>query len=476
MLVAIIAVAAFHAPLLPHIRLARTQQRVACSASSDARQIEAPALPPARPSTEAIVGFALPALGLWLSAPLLSLVDTSAVGLSAPSGAGALRLASLGPATTFCDGASYLFAFLNTATTNLYASALAADDDTEAVVRRASKVALACGTAVVPLLLLFGKQMLRLYIGSAAAADPALLNPASAYVAIRCLSFPAALLAGVLQAALLGAKDSITPLISIGYATVTNVVLDLLLVAGLGWGLRGAALATLVAQWLSTIILIRQARRKLCTRGGLGLVPTRLDAWMQTRRAGPPSATAPPTTVPTGRFLVFAAPVLTLIVGKIAAFGFLTHAAAGLGALSLAAHQIALSLFFFISPFLEVISQTAQAYMPAYSAPPGNADQRAWRSAADALALRLLRYALFVSACAALFGAAVPLCGAWLLTNAPAVQLAVRPLALPLAVAALLTGPVCASEGVLLARRQLGFLAGVRASQLSNLPRMSRAI
>ena len=50
-----------------------------------------------------------------------------------------------------------------------------------------------------------------------------------------------------------------------------------------------------------------------------------------------------PSTVPTGKFLVFAAPVLTLIVGKIAAFGFLTHAAAGLGSLSLAAHQIGAS-------------------------------------------------------------------------------------------------------------------------------------
>ena len=57
---------------------------------------------------------------------------------------------------------------------------------------------------------------------------------------------------------------------------------------------------------------------------------------------------------------------------------------------------------------------------------------------------------------AALFGAAVPLRGAGLLTNDPVVVAALKPLALPLAIGALLTAPVAVSEGVLLARRQAG--------------------
>lgn len=325
----------------------RSTRCVSCSAttpSDDASDVPplTSGLPPKDPPRSELVRFALPALGIWLGSPLLSLVDTSAVGLSAAAGAGASQLAALGPATTFCDGAAYLFAFLNTATTNLYASALASGDDTEAVVRRAARVALVCGAALVPLLLVAGKAMLSLYVGPAAAADLTLINPASAYVAIRTLSFPAALLGGVLQAALLGAKDSATPLIAIAYSTVANVILDVTFVAGFGWGLSGAALATLAAQWLSTIILIRQARVKLCAKDGLGLagvVPRSLRRRLQAA-AG---ESGEPSTVPTGKFLVFAAPVLTLIVGKIAAFGFLTHAAAGLGSLSLAAHQIGAS-------------------------------------------------------------------------------------------------------------------------------------
>lgn len=135
-----------------------------------------------------------------------------------------------------------------------------------------------------------------------------------------------------------------------------------------------------------------------------------------------------------------------------------------------------LSLFFFLSPFLEVISQTAQAFLPAYSKPPKNADAASWRAAADSLATRLLRYAVIVSTCAAIVGVAVPLGGTALLTNDATVRAAVRPLAVPLGVATLLTGPVCAAEGVLLARRRLRFLAAIYLSSVAVLPPVLLAV
>ena len=117
--------------------------------------------PPKAPDRAAIRRFAIPALGLWLNGPLLSLVDTSAVGLSALPGTGATQLAALGPATTFCDGAIYLFAFLNVATTNLYASAQAAEGgeaslESEGVVRCAARVALLCGLGAMAVVLTMG--------------------------------------------------------------------------------------------------------------------------------------------------------------------------------------------------------------------------------------------------------------------------------------------------------------------------------
>lgn len=114
--------------------------------------------------------FALPCLGLWISQPLLSLVDTAFVGLSGSSSKSASNLAALGPATTFIDGATYLFVFLNVATTNLYASARAqAGEDSpkaESVVRTASRVALRSGLGLMIFLLAVCRPLLALYVGT----------------------------------------------------------------------------------------------------------------------------------------------------------------------------------------------------------------------------------------------------------------------------------------------------------------------
>lgn len=113
--------------------------------------------------------FYFPCLALWIAGPLLSLVDTSFIGLSGPAGTSAQQLAALGPATTFFDGATYLFAFLNVATTNLYSSARAKGGEkspqAEGVVRTAAKVAFVSGMGLLVFLLTFSRPLLALYIG-----------------------------------------------------------------------------------------------------------------------------------------------------------------------------------------------------------------------------------------------------------------------------------------------------------------------
>ena len=126
--------------------------------------------PPPLPCLSTYIKFALPCLGLWVAQPLLSLVDTSFVGLSGGAENSAKQLAALGPATTFFDGATYLFAFLNVATTNLYSSARAQNGEqsnqAESVVRTASRVAWRCGLGLMVFLLLFSRPLLALYIGT----------------------------------------------------------------------------------------------------------------------------------------------------------------------------------------------------------------------------------------------------------------------------------------------------------------------
>ena len=64
----------------------------------------------------------------------------------------------------------------------------------------------------------------------------------------RCLGLPAALVIFVAQAFFLAAMDPMTPLLAASLAGIANLVGDIALVCGLGWGIAGASLATAVAQ------------------------------------------------------------------------------------------------------------------------------------------------------------------------------------------------------------------------------------
>ena len=302
-------------------------------------------------------------------------------------------------------------------------------------------------------------------LGPEAAASPGLLDAAVDYVSIRAFSMPTSLLLGVLQSCLLGAKDSVTPLIAILYSTVVNTAGDYLLVNRFQMGLQGAAIATTLAQWAATLALLGPARGKLVKNH-------RLEMWRkQTVVEGGVSGRS---------FLSFAAPVLTLILGKLAAFGFMTHAAAALPGqpITLASHQIILSLFFFVSPFLEVISQTAQTFLPQYVAPVNdyvaaqeknnpayNVDDdskaQVWIQAAYTVATRLLGLGMGVACVVASIASMIPAYFGGAITSDGAVQEAIKPLAPFLFAGAFLTAPVAVSEGVLLARRELKFLASV---------------
>jgi Na+-driven multidrug efflux pump len=266
----------------------------------------------------------------------------------------------------------------------------------------------------------------------------------------------------------------VTPLIAILYSTVINVIGDFLLVKKFGMGLRGAAIATLVAQLVSTLALVKPARQKLVRDHSFGLLKK-------------PKVTS--ETVSGRPFLAFAAPVLTLILGKLAAFGFLTNSAAGVPGqpTPLASHQIILSLFFFASPFLEVISQTAQTFIPTFLAPVNdhvikmkkknpkyNEDDDPsviqWKSSAFDVGTTLLRIGFVSGSIIATLASLVPFAKGGMLTSDPTLQQAVKPLAKYLWMGAFLTAPVAVSEGILLARRELKYLASVYLVSTALLP------
>ncbi len=86
---------------------------------------------------------------------------------------------------------------------------------------------------------------------------PEELSPMSGlYVRILFAGLPVVFFFNYCSAMLRAVGDSKTPLIAMTVASVTNIGLDLLTVYGLGWGIAGAAVATVFSQCLSGIICV----------------------------------------------------------------------------------------------------------------------------------------------------------------------------------------------------------------------------
>ena len=100
-------------------------------------------------------------------------------------------------------------------------------------------------------------------LGGSAAVRPILsaihtpeLDQACQYLGIVLLGLPFVAIYNVYAAVLRGMGDSRVPLLAVLVASVVNVGLDLLLVAGLGQGVAGAAAATVAAQGMMMVFII----------------------------------------------------------------------------------------------------------------------------------------------------------------------------------------------------------------------------
>lgn len=82
-----------------------------------------------------------------------------------------------------------------------------------------------------------------------------ILQPAGEYLSIVFIGVPFLILYNLCSSMLRGMGDSKTPLYAIILSTVVNIVLDLIFINCLGWGIRGAAVATVIAQAITCIYL-----------------------------------------------------------------------------------------------------------------------------------------------------------------------------------------------------------------------------
>lgn len=285
-----------------------------------------------------IVGLALPALGTLAADPLVSLVDTAFVGRIGP-----LELGALGVDAALFALAFFLFNFLAYGTTPRVASALARGDRDGAgrTVVQALVLAAGLGLSMTLLLQLLGKQALALM-----GAGVELLPPALEYLRLRALATPAVLLILAANGAYRGFQDTHTPFfVTLGLSLV-NLVLDPIFIFVLNLGLTGAALATVIAQWLGALTFLWLLFVRDRSRLGHDLALPRLAELRPLLQIG---------WELTVRTLAL---VLTLTLA--------TAIATRLGVTKVAAHQVASQVWLFLALVVDALAIAAQSLVARY--------------------------------------------------------------------------------------------------------------
>lgn len=315
-----------------------------------------------------IAHLAIPALGALAADPLVSMVDTAFVGRL-----GVTPLAALGVNASVFSLAFVVFNFLAYGTTPMIARAVAGGDRERAgrLAVEAIALALLTGAGALLLLQLFANPVLALM-----GAGGELRGPALEYLRIRAFAGPAVLLITAGHGIFRGWEDTRTPLLVTLALNLVNLALDPLLIFGLGWGLAGAAIATVVAQWagaLGFLYLILGPRRD---RLGVRLeLPALRDLAPLVRVGG------------------------ALLVRTLSLIGTLTLATAiatRLGALEVAAHQVATQLWLLLALVVDALAVAAQALVAGAS--PTDARRVARRLLVWGLATGFALAALFAGA------------------------------------------------------------------------------
>ncbi len=369
-----------------------------------------------------ILRLAVPAFGALVAEPLFLLADSAIVGHL-----GVAQLAGVGLATTVLHTAVGLMVFLAYSTTPAVARAVGDGQLGKA---------LAAGRDGVWLALLLG---VALAVVGAVAADPlaGLLGAAGdvrdyavEYLRWSMPGLVAMLLVFAGTGVLRGLQDTRTPLVVATAGFGVNIALNWFLVYGLHLSVAGSAIGTSIAQWAMALVYVVMVARN-ARRHSVPLAPD----WHGVRRM---------TSV--GSWLMLR--TLSLRLAILATVVVVTAQ----GAVNLAAHQLAMTIFSFLAFALDAIAIAAQALV-GKELGAGNPER------VKALTRTMVRWgAGFGVVSGVVLAAAAPFVGI-LFTSDPAVHAALTPALWVLAASQPLAGVVFVLDGVLIGAGDARYLA-----------------
>ena len=363
--------------------------RLSSTKSSDVPTVEERVSKAVVPTVNDLIKFGLPTLGIWLLQPILSLIDTSVIGMSASSASSVLELAALGPGIAWIDSSAYLCQFMGMATTNLYAIAISEGDvqKQRKVLSHATIISTVLGLLLFIVQFAFAKPLVTVLAGSAVESIPYAL----AYARIRSIASVIAVPTIVGQAAFLAAQDSVTPLKAVLVGSIINIVGDILLVCVLGKGIIGAAWATTFSQIGSALYLLAaswQNTKKSNLAGVKVPIATTimdesadssvdfktldtdntlsLESIGQAKEPSLWSLVQFPGLKDVTQYMSFCGPLFFVLLMKAFSWSYTTYACSPAGPVSLAAHQIVLNMFCIFAIFGDAVSQISQTYLPQF--------------------------------------------------------------------------------------------------------------
>jgi Na+-driven multidrug efflux pump len=419
---------------------------------------------PKVPTVNEIFDFALPAMGIYLCSPLLSMIDTSTVGLLS----GTLNQAALNPAVTITDYSARALSFLYIGTTNMIASSrdTSKDENIKDTFIGSLRLSFIAGTGLAIWLLLTSKRLLTPLIGNEA-VDVEIFNAAWRYIAIRSLGMPAAAMIGTSQAACLGLKDNRTPFFIIILAAILNLILDVALVGRKAtWisGTAGAAFATTTAQYFALALFLKKFGRgndsieespEKVTKSKRNCLST--DGLLRNRLSWKTFFSLPCRKT-IDQFAPFVVPVTTTQIGRCSTYVAMSHVVSStMSTASMAAQQIICSIFYALIPVGDSCSITAQSFLPSLvSLKPSNNRTRAIRKTIR----NIFKVSGILGVFLTLVALSIPLACPYL-TSDPKVIKTVNEVVPAMLFILSTHGIFCASEGTLLGYRDLKFLGRI---------------